>query len=239
VTPKPTLSNTLIPQTSRDKIFITCAIGAGVAGMAFSLNSVGYLLGFNATSLALYGFIFIMLSLNWITRAKPMETQFNYMLLAAVPIGFRILFNMTLFREIVASVDTAAGAVTQLRYIAQVLGIWLLVAVCEEAFRATILNFAITWIPPSVEMLGWAIELKTDPTAETWDDLTGLGKALAMFTATVAWILFHFLQRPLDLQLYGPYIAWLFLAGLTMGYAMVKAGMGAATVIHIIVNLTA
>jgi len=239
VAPRPTLSNTVVLPTSKDKIFITCAVGAGVAGMAFSLNSVGYLLGFNATSLALYGFIFIMLSLNWITRAKPMEVQFNYMLLAVVPIITRLVFNMALFQEVVASMTAATTPLDQLRYIAQVIGIWLLVAVCEESFRATILNIAITWIPPAVEILSYELELKTDPTAETWEDLTGTGKALALGTATIAWILFHFLQRPLDLQLYGPYIVWLFIAGLTMGYAMVKAGMGAATVIHIVTNLTA
>lgn len=239
MTPRPTLSNTVVLPTSKDKIFITCAILAGVAGMGFSLNSVGYLLGFNSTTLSVFGLVFTVFSLNWITRAKPMETQFNYMLLAVVPIVTRLIFNMALFQEIVASMTAATTPLDQLRYISQVMGIWLLVAVCEEAFRATILNFGIAWIPPTVGIKGWEIELKTDPTAEEWEDLTGTGKAVALVTSTIAWILFHFLQRPLDLQLYGPYIVWLFIAGVTMGYAMVKAGMGAATVIHIITNLTA
>lgn len=239
MTPNPTLGNTLVLPTSKDKIFITCAIGAGIAGMAFSLNSVGYLLGFNATNLALYSLFFTLLSLNWITRAKPMETQFSYMLLAAVPIVTRLIFNMAFFQEIVASMAAATTLLEQLKFVSQVLGIWLLVSVCEEAFRATVLNFAITWMPPVFEVCGFEVVLKTDPTAEEWEDLTNTGKALAMFTATVAWILFHFFQRPLDLQLYGPYIVWLFVCGVTMGYAMVKAGMGAATVIHLVTNFTA
>lgn len=237
----PTLSNTLIPQTSKDKLFILCAIGAGIAGMAFSLNSVGYLLGFNATTLALYGLFFTVMSLNWIVRAEPVNVQLTWSLLAAVPIATRMVFNMPLFQEVVASIELVASttALQQLRYMAQVVGIWLLVAVCEETFRATMLNTAITWMPETLGIRGLEIQLKEGPEAERWEDLTASGKATAMVFSIVTWLVFHFLQRPLDFDIYGPYMIWLFVAGATMGYALVKAGLGAATVIHLLVNLTA
>lgn len=238
---RPTLSNTVILPTSKDKIFITCALLAGVAGMAFSLNSVGYLLGFNATTLALYGFIFTVMSLNWITRARPVSEQLTGVLLAVIPIATRLVFNMAFFQQAIASMDGAASltAYQQIRYIGQVGGIWLLVAVCEEAFRAAELNMVLTWLPAQVGLKGREILLKTDPTAEDWEDLTGTGKAVAQVTQTIGWLVFHFLQRPLDVSIYGPYMVWLCVAGLTMGYAMVKYGMGCATLIHILVNLTA
>jgi len=232
---KPTISNTVTIQTSRDKLYMICLLGAMVSGMAFSLNSVGYLLGFNATTLALYGLIFTVTSLNWITRAKPMDTQLAWCGLAAVPIFTRVFFNMPLFEDIVASVSTFQ----QLGYMLQVLGLWLLVAVCEEAFRATVLNACIGFMPSFLGFRGMDLELSHVEGPESWDDLTDLGKTLAMTVATIAWLLFHFLQRPLDLAIYWRYIVWLFISGVTMGYGLVKAGLGAATVIHVITNLTA
>jgi len=231
---RPTISNTVTIQTSKDKLYLTCLLGAMVAGMAFSLNNVGYLLGFNATTLALYGLVFTVTSLNWIVRAKPLDTQLAWCGLAAVPIFTRMAFNMPLFEEIVASVTDGQ----QVGYMAQVLGLWLLVAVCEEAFRATILNACIAWIPPTLGIRGLEIELTHQKTPEDWEDLTNTGKALVLTTATIAWLAFHFLQRPLNFALYWPYMIWLFVSGITMGYALVKAGMGAATVIHVITNLT-
>ena len=238
---RPTLSNTVILPTSKDKIYITCAILAGVAGMGFSLNSVGYLLGFNSTTLALFGFIFTVMSLNWIADAKPVNVQLTGVMLAVIPIATRLVFNMAFFQQAVAAMDTTASltAYQQIRYIGQVAGIWLLVAVCEEAFRAAELNLLICWLPAQVGLKGREILLKTDTTAEDWEDLTGTGKAVAQVSQTIGWLVFHFFQRPLDVSIYGPYMVWLFVAGLTMGYAMVKYGMGCATLIHIVVNLTA
>lgn len=232
---RPTLTNTVTIQTSKDKLYLTCLLGAMVAGMAFSLGSVGYLLGFNATTLALYGFVFSVTSLNWIVRAKPLDTQLAWCGLAAVPIFTRMAFNMPLFQEVVASVSP----LQQLGYMAQILGLWLLVAVCEEAFRATIINACIAWIPQTLGIRGMEIQLTHMEAPQDWEDLTTEGKTLVMTASTLAWLGFHFLQRPLDFALYWPYMIWLFVSGVTMGYALVKAGLGAATVIHVITNLTA
>jgi len=230
-----TLGNTVIPQTSKDKLYLGCLVAAMVAGMYFSLNSVGYLLGFNATTLALYGIVFTVTSLNWIVRAKPMESQLVYSGLVVVPIATRIFFNMPLFEQIVAS----TAALEQLSYMAQVLGIWLMVAVCEESFRATMMNTAIAWMPAVLGVRGLSLRLKLVEDARGWDDLTAEGKAAAMVFTCVAWIAFHFLQRPLDFQLYWRYMIWLFVSGITFGYALVKAGPGCAVVIHVLTNLTA
>jgi len=210
-----TLGNTVIPQTSKDKLYLGCLVSAMVAGMYFSLNSVGYLLGFNATTLALYGIIFTVTSLNWIVRAKPMESQLVYSGLVVVPIATRIFFNMPLFEQIVAS----TAALEQLSYMAQVLGIW--------------------WMPAVLGVRGLSLRLKLVEDARDWDDLTAEGKAAAMVFTCVAWIAFHFLQRPLDFQLYWRYMIWLFVSGITFGYALVKAGPGCAVVIHVLTNLTA
>lgn len=236
---KPTLSNTIILNTSKDKIYITCAIIAAGAGMAFSLNSVGYLLGFNATNLALYGFIFLVFSANWISGAKPATTQLKYSALMAVPIVSRFIFNMPFLQGLVASMAATTTVYDQLRYIGQIIGIWMLVSVCEEPFRAVELNVLITYLPETVGIRGFDVRLKKLEKAEKWDDLTDMGKIIALAGSTVGWIAYHFLQRPLDFTLYGPYILWLFISGMTMGYVLVKAGMGAATLVHFATNFTA
>jgi len=230
---KLTLGNTVIPQTSKDKLYLGCLVAAMGAGMYFSLNSVGYLLGFNATTLALYGLVFTVTSLNWIVRQRA--SQLVYSGLVVVPIVTRVFFNMALFEQIVASTAT----LEQVGYMAQVLGIWLMVAVCEEAFRATMMNTAIAWMPMMLGVRGLSLRLKLVEDARDWDDLTAEGKAAAMVFTCLAWIAFHFLQRPLDFQLYWRYMIWLFVSGVTFGYALVKAGPGCAVVIHVLTNLTA
>ena len=230
-----TLGNTVIPQTSKDKLYLACLVSAMVAGMYFSLNSVGYLLGFNATTLALYGLVFTVTSLNWIVRAQPMESQLVYSGLVVIPIATRIFFNMALFEQLVASAMT----LEQVFYMAQVLGIWMMVAVCEEAFRATMMNTAIAWMPMSLGVRGLEVKLKVVEDARGWEHLTAEGKAAALVFACVTWIAFHFLQRPLDFQLYWRYMIWLFVCGVTFSYALVKAGPGCAVVIHLLTNVTA
>lgn len=230
-----TLGNTVIPQTSKDKLYLGCLVAAMVAGMYFSLNSVGYLLGFNATTLALYGLVFTVTSLNWIVRAKPLESQLVYSGLVVIPIVTRIFFNMTIFEQLVAS----TMSFEQVFYMTQVLGIWTMVAVCEEAFRATMMNTAMAWMPQTLGVRGFEIRLKQGEEVRGWDDLTPEGKTVALVFACVTWIAFHFLQRPLDFQLYWRYMVWLFVSGITFGYALVKAGPGCAVVIHILTNVTA
>jgi len=203
-----------------DRLYVTLFIVALIAGFAFSLGSVGYLLGFNATTLVLIALSFTVMSANmWYQGegVKSTEAQLQATSLAVIPIALRWALQMPLFQELVASIDGADAAV-QLRYMAQVIGLWILVAVSEEAFRAAMLNAADLFA-----------QFQSREIQDRWKIL---------FANTV-WILFHFLQRPLDLQVYGPYIVWLFAAGLVMTFALRSYGMGAATLIHLIVNLTA
>ena len=98
------------------------------------------------------------------------------------------------------------------------LGLWILVAVSEEAFRAGMLNAA-----------DLVVEFKGRGIRDRWKIL---------FANTV-WVGFHFFQRPLDLAVYWKYVLWLYVTGLVITYVLMKVGLGSATLIHLIVNLTA
>ena len=216
-----------------DRIYTVLFVVAIVAGAAFSLGSVGYLLGFNATTLVYIALGFSMMSGNyWIDggrdeegepRIKPVDTQLQMTSLAVIPIALRWAMQMPFFDQLAASMEAVASAAApsvfrQLGYMAQVLGLWVLVAVSEEAFRAAMLNAADL----TVQFRG-----------------RGLQDRYRAFFANTVWMLFHFLQRPLDLGVYWKYMLWLYVAGLVMTYALMRAGMGSATLIHLIVNLTA
>jgi membrane protease YdiL (CAAX protease family) len=225
----------IVPETTHDKIFVGCLIVAGVTGLAFSLGSVGYILGFNATTLMMSSIFFTVLDYNWIRQAKPPRQQAPIIALAAIPIAARWFMNMPLFNQLVADLDTASvSALQQLGYVAQVIGLWVLVAVCEEAFRAAMMNAAMAYLP----MRLGDIQLRRANSAN-WGDMAPAGKAAALVFSTLVWLAFHFFQRPLDLDMYWPYMIWLFISGMVMGYALVEGGLGASVPIHIIVNLTA
>lgn len=210
--------NTL--STASDRIFMILLVLALIAGFSFSLGSVGYILGFNATTLVLIAMSFTIMSGNyWYkgTQIKPVNTQLQATSLAVIPIALRWALQMPFFNELVASTSNVT-AIQQLNYMAQVLGLWILVAVSEEAFRAAMLNAADLFL-----------QFTNRDIQDRWKIL---------FANTV-WIGFHFLQRPLDLSIYGVYIVWLFCSGLVMTYVLMKIGLGSATLIHIIINLTA
>lgn len=198
-----------------DRIYAILFVVALIAGAAFSLGSVGYLLGFNATTLVYIAIGFTMMSGNWIAKAQPTDVQLQWTALAVIPITLRWAMQMPFFDQLAAS---AVDPTQQLRYMAQVLGLWVLVAVSEEAFRGAMLNAADLFA-------------------------TFRGKELQdryrIVFANLTWFIFHFFQRPLDFGIYWKYMIWLFIAGLVMTYALMKAGMGAATLIHLIINLTA
>ncbi|MFH2109882.1 MAG: hypothetical protein ABIJ47_01335, partial [Candidatus Bathyarchaeota archaeon] len=202
-------------------IFITLFVAALVAGAAFSLGSVGYLLGFNATTLVYIALGFSIMSGNyWYdggkeAKIKPVDEQLQMTAWAVIPIALRWAMQMPFFDQLAASVTDPTQ---QLRYMAQVLGLWILVAVSEEAFRAGMLNAA-----------DLVAQFRGRELQDRW----------RILFANSVWIGFHFFQRPLDLNIYGTYMVWLFVAGLVMTYATIKGGMGAATLIHLIVNLTA
>jgi hypothetical protein len=205
---------------AHDRIYMILLVVALIAGFAFSLGSVGYLLGFNATTLVLIAISFSMMSVNiWheSKAVKPVNDQLQGTALAMVPIALRWFLQIPLFHEALAafSGDTA---LQQLSYMAQVMGLWVLVAVSEEAFRAAMLNVA-------------------DLFAKFRDQ--GVQDRYKIVFANTVWVGFHFLQRPLDIGIYGVYIVWLFVSGLVMTFAMREFGMGAATLIHLIINLTA
>ena len=203
-----------------DRIYMILLVIALIAGFSFSLGSVGYLLGFNATTLVLIAMSFTVMSGNYWYRGKqiqPVNMQLQATSLAIIPIALRWALQMPFFNELIASTSDVS-AVQQLGYMAQVLGLWILVAVSEEAFRAAMLNAADLFL-----------QFTNRELADRWKIL---------FANTV-WIGFHFLQRPLDLTIYGPYIVWLFVSGFVMTWALMKVGLGSATLIHLIINLTA
>ena len=198
-----------------DRIYAVLFVVALLAGAAFQLGSVGYLLGFNAATLTYIALGFTMMSGNWIAKAQPTDVQLQYTALAVIPIALRWAMQMPFFDQLAAS---AVEPTQQLVYMAQVVGLWILVAVSEEAFRAGMLN---------------AADLVAGFKGR------GLQDWFRILFANTVWMAFHFLQRPLDLNVYWKYILWLYVAGLVMTWALMKAGMGSATLIHLIVNLTA
>lgn len=205
----------LSPVKTPDKLFVFMLVGAAVAGMALSLASAGYLLAFNVQTLMVSTIIFSVTGVKYILNAKPVMEQVKWASLAVVPILLRIVLNMSFFNSYAGSM---VDVVAQLLFTLQVVGLWLLVAVCEESFRATM--------------------------ATVWEAICRfknrrVNVGLQLLFADALWILFHFIQRPFDPFAYRYYIVWLFVAGLVMGYAMVKAGLGSAALIHFIVNLTA
>ena len=211
------LEEQLIPQRSRDKLFIALFIFAMAGGLWLSLQSVGHLLAFNVQTLMITGVVFTVTSLNWLVKAKPIDVQVKYSALCLIPIALRIILNMPIFSGI-AGFEASQSLEVQAYYMLQIVALWALVAVSEEAFRATMMNFAeilMKWRDREVN-LAWR----------------------ALF-ANVIWILFHFIQRPFDPFAYKWYIVWLFISGLVMTYVLVKAGVGSAILLHMLVNLTA
>lgn len=205
-------------EQANDRIYMILFTIALVTGAAFSLGSVGYLLGFNATTLVYIALGFSTMSGNYWLKGANIQTadiQLQWTSLAIIPIALRWAMQMPFFDQLAAS---TTNPTQQLQYMAQVVGLWILVAVAEEAFRAAMLN---------------AADLFTRFTDKDIQD------RYRVFFANTVWVVFHFFQRPLDLNIYWKYILWLYAAGLVMTYALIKAGMGAATLIHIIVNLTA
>ena len=199
----------MIPQKSRDKLFIFLFFCAMTGGLALSLMSAGHLLAFNVNNLMIAAIVFTIGGSTYIIDAKPLQEQIAYVSLSIIPIVLRSVFNMPMF---------GSWEFKQIGFMAQVTALWMLVAVSEEAFRATMMNFS---------QLFWTIR---DKEANAWYK--------ALFSNTI-WLLFHFFQRPFDPWTYRWYIIWLFISGLVMTYVMMKAGLGAAATVHLLVNISA
>lgn len=210
-------SRSMVPFEIRDKVYAVLFVVAMTAGSALSLSSPGYLLGFNATTLMLMAMCFTAMSANLINKKNTENTgrQIMYAGLVVVPVALRWALNMPWFGIWEAS---TVSVWQQLGYMAQVVGLWVLVAVSEEAFRGAMMN--------STELFIY----HRDPRRM---------KLYQIVFANTVWVLFHFMQRPLDVAVYWRYIVWLYASGLIMTYALKHAGMGAATLIHVLVNLTA
>ncbi|MFZ7137873.1 MAG: type II CAAX prenyl endopeptidase Rce1 family protein [archaeon] len=208
------LTTTFVPQTSKDKLFTICLVLAMSGGLWLSLQSAGFLLAFNVNTLMIMAVVFTLTCSNFIMRAKALDVQLKYAALAVVPIGLRHVFNLPLF----GSYASVGDVTSQLLYTLQVCALWLLVAVAEESFRATMMNM--------------------------WDSLYAkkfarkTNTVLKVLFSNVLWVMFHFIQRPFDPVAYGWYIVWLLISGFVMGYATLNGGLGSSTLIHFIVNLT-
>jgi len=216
------------PERARDKLFITLFFLGILSGLWLSLQSAGYILAFNVNTLLITTVIFGICSANywWRRPLVSLDTQIAYSALCLAPIGLRALLQLPIFtggwNAALTAPDASVSPLQQLGYMLQVVGLWILVAVSEECFRASMMNFADLFA-----------EFKQRDISLTWK---------ALFSNTV-WIAFHFAQRggltPQNLWLYRYYIIWLFVSGLVMTYALVKAGLGASCLIHLLVNLSA
>ena len=209
----------------KDKVGLALVALSCVAGMMFALSSVGYLLGFNATTLWLASISFTILGAGTLLYPEQptTEQQLKYVPLALVPIAARAMLNGGLLTSFTADLQSAdITGLAQVGYLIEVLGLWILVAVSEEGFRATVNMITSLALPDSWEYQHLAP-----------------ASALKGFISVTAWIWFHFYQRGFNLELQLPYILWLYLAGIIFTYIMEEASFGAAVLAHIIVNLTA
>jgi len=209
------LEEQLIPQKSHDKLFITLFIFGMMGGLWLSLQSVGHLLSFNVQIVMITAIVFTVTSLNWLPKSKPIDIQIQYSAFCLIPIALRFVLNLPIFSTFTASM---VDLQQQILFILQVVALWILVAVSEETFRATMMNFAET-------LIDWK--------NEQWD------KIWKILFANGVWVIFHFIQRPFDLFAYKWYMVWLFISGLIMTYVLFKAGLGSAILVHLLVNLTA
>ena len=215
----------LFGASARDKVGIALVFLACIAGMMFALSSVGYLLGFNATTLWIASMCFSVGGAGTLLYPEQptTEAQLKYVSLALIPIAARTILNGGLFTSFTADLQSAdITGLAQIGYLVEVIGLWILVAVSEEGFRATVNMLVSIALPDQWEYQHLA------PAA-----------ALKGFISITAWVWFHFYQRGFNLELHLPYILWLYLAGIIFTYIMEEGSFGAAVLAHIIVNLIA
>jgi len=194
---------------------------AGIAGLALSLASAGYLLAFNVNTLMISLVLFgvIAMAAGYVSRNFDPALQLEYAALAVVPIALRILFNMPFFQSYKFEAAVIPGIFEQVIFFLEVVGLWVIVAVAEECFRA-------------------ACMILTDSAYQHYYHKP-INMWLKIIVANCLWLLFHFIQRPFDPFAYKYYILWLFISGLLLGYLVEKAGLGSAALAHFLVNLTA
>jgi hypothetical protein len=208
--------NVYTPTGAKDKLFIVMLVAAGICGLWLSLQSAGFLLAFNVNTLLVATIIFTVTSSSYLIRGKPWQQQLTYASLALAPIFLRAVLNMPFFQSYTAS---TVDIVNQALFALQIIALWVIVAVCEEAFRATMIDVGRQIL--SSKFQGKILTL------------------MCILLANVLWILFHFIQRPFDPFAYKYYIIWLFCSGLVLGWLVERAGLGSAAFAHFLINITA
>mgnify|MGYP000100093756 CR=1 FL=1 len=197
-------------QRFHDRLFIIFLFFAGLAGLAISLSTMGFYLQWASNTLLLSTVLFIILSSNWLRRSPGFDKQIQLASLALIPIVLRFAIVSSFF---------ASFQEVSIRDIFFISGIWAIVSVAEECFRATMFNFydfivAETRIRPGKEQ----------------------NIMLKFLFGTASWLVFHYFQRPFTLDYYA---LWLFLTGIILSFILEKGGLGSAVLAHFLIDITA
>ena len=131
--------------------------------------------------------------------------------LAIVPIALRTVLTSSIF-------TSWSMIFENLKLLLWIIGVWIIVAFAEESYRAAMTTFAQTIVKN--------IKNKIVKQYKTFF-VDGL--------AVGSWLIFHFVQRSFDWL----YFLWLVVAGVTLQIILRKGGLGASTLAHLVINLTA
>ena len=202
-----------------DKLFLFFWIGGFLGGLWMSLASIGHILQFNLNNLMITSIVFFIMSSPLMKKAPSFDKQIALASLAVIPIAIRWLLNQPALLSQNASLFDFS-TLQQILFTLQVVSLWMLVAVNEECFRAAMFNVFDVFTENRI-----ANPLTRD--------------VLKLTFANLLWLLFHFIQRPFDPIQYGWYMIWLAISGMILSYALLKGGLGAATALHFMINLTA
>jgi len=209
--PMPDLS----PRKVMDRLYLGLFVLGFLGGLWISLRGPGSLLGLNCQTLMICSIAFTALAANWLRRHDyNTDRACLYASLALIPIGLRTAFGLTLLTH----ASFLGLDLEDLLAFVEVVCIYSLVAVAEESFRAAMFNITEAIRPVKGKLPEWA----------RW----GIANAL--------WCFYHFAQRQFRPDLLTlTYTAWLLITGAVMCYILREAGLGAATLAHLVVNLTA
>ena len=210
----------LTPKRIADRIYLGLFILGMLGGLWASLRGPGTLLGLNCQTLMICAIVFTALAANWLKRENyNMDRACMYAALAIIPIGLRTAFNLTLMTYTASFLGLSLES---LMSFAEITAIFSLVAVAEESFRAAVFNLTNALMPPEAKR---KIKL---PEWAKWLIANGL------------WVVYHFAQRQFSLKIATlAYATWLFITGIVLCYIMREAGIGAAALAHLLINITA
>ena len=200
-------------QQFTDKLFIIFLLFAGLAGLAISLSAMGFYLQWASNTLLLSTVLFIVLSANWLRKSPGIDKQIQLSTLALIPIVLRF--------AIVSSFFASFQEAISIKDIFFISGIWAIVSVSEETFRATMFNF-FEYLSSETKII---------------ENRRKVEYILAKFTfATITWLIFHYFQRPFSLDYY---LAWLIITGFLLCFILEKGGLGSAVLAHFLIDITA